>query len=321
MSPTGFHGNRNGFHLSHGGEGLLANLGPLRSMPGTWTGHGFNQIWRPFSGGGSDHFLALNLTSESLDFIGIGGTVPDRGLNEPDMLLNGIHYLHQINDANFPPPEGGNALHLEPGFWLSLPENQETPAPTVVRLASIPHGTTVLLQGGLAQHEIERIDGPPDIDAAMAVGGPPDFDDITPSFGPFLEQTFGAPNAPPPTPFVTNPLPLGINPDLVDANTQNLVPRRVLTSRLHRIHHLGLHVRHTQQLNVSTAEDGGALDIPFLGPNADVAEVSAFFWIEHVYKDDELQFLQLQYAQRVILTFNGIAWPHVSFANLVLTGG
>ena len=26
-------------------------LGPLAGLGGTWKGHGFNQIWRPFQGG------------------------------------------------------------------------------------------------------------------------------------------------------------------------------------------------------------------------------------------------------------------------------
>ena len=41
-----------------------APLGPLQDLPGTWTGKGFNVIWRPNSTPGEDHFLELNLTEE-----------------------------------------------------------------------------------------------------------------------------------------------------------------------------------------------------------------------------------------------------------------
>ena len=41
-------------------------LGALAALIGTWTGHGFNQIWRPNQG--ADHFLELNETIETIEF-------------------------------------------------------------------------------------------------------------------------------------------------------------------------------------------------------------------------------------------------------------
>jgi hypothetical protein len=60
-------------------------LGPLAELPGTWTGKGFNVIWRPFQGGppNQDHFLELNLTEETLTFEEIPGAIPNRGLRQP----------------------------------------------------------------------------------------------------------------------------------------------------------------------------------------------------------------------------------------------
>ena len=42
-------------------------LGPLADLSGTWKGHGFNQIWRPFHGT-QDRFLELNETNETMQF-------------------------------------------------------------------------------------------------------------------------------------------------------------------------------------------------------------------------------------------------------------
>jgi hypothetical protein len=95
-------------------------------------------------------FLELNLTSETLDFHVIPGAVPNRGLNpQTDLMLYGLHYLQRVSDAD--PPDfstSGQALHIEPGFFMNVPASQVPPnGPTIVRLASIPHGVTVVMQG------------------------------------------------------------------------------------------------------------------------------------------------------------------------------
>ena len=64
----------------------------------------------------------------------------------------------------------------------------------------------------------------------------------------------------------------------------------------------------------------GALgNIPFLAPNAEVAQVNASFWLERVTNPAGASFLQLQYSQTVLLNFNGLSWPHVTVGNLVKT--
>src|SRR4051812_13514641 len=72
-------------------------LGALSQLPGTWTGTGFNQIWRP-KHGTEDHFLQLNITREHLAFHSIGGLVPNRGFAQPDIEITGVRYLQQISD-------------------------------------------------------------------------------------------------------------------------------------------------------------------------------------------------------------------------------
>ena len=63
-----------------------------------------------------------------------------------DAFLNGIPYLQTINDVSVPANPIG--IHFEPGVWLSVPATtvpQE--GATIVRMASIPHGTTIEAQG------------------------------------------------------------------------------------------------------------------------------------------------------------------------------
>ena len=69
-------------------------LGPLAAFVGTFTGRGFNTIFRPNSTvsptqlpnmppeGPPDNVLELNLTSETLSFSAPLGTVPNRGTGQ-----------------------------------------------------------------------------------------------------------------------------------------------------------------------------------------------------------------------------------------------
>ncbi|MGA7445240.1 MAG: heme-binding protein [Terriglobales bacterium] len=158
------------------GPGMTAlNLGPLAFLAGCWRGPGFNAIWRPDNPKSLPHehppdktkrFLELNLPNDSFDFQIIPGVVPNRGLNpQTDLKLYGLHYLQRVSDADPHPskkvePHGysttaGQALHIEPGLFMKVPASkQPDPGDTpivnedaIVRMASIPHGVTVLMQG------------------------------------------------------------------------------------------------------------------------------------------------------------------------------
>jgi hypothetical protein len=150
-------------------------LGPLAFLVGSWQGPGFNAIWRPDNpqsdpvtspADQTRRFLELNLTNDSFDFQVIPGVVPNRGLNpQTDLSLYGLHYLQRTSDADPAPsprvlPAGysttaGQALHIEPGLFMNVPASQQpstgnTPIVNqnaIVRMGSIPHGTTVLMQG------------------------------------------------------------------------------------------------------------------------------------------------------------------------------
>jgi hypothetical protein len=281
---------------------LPANpLGPLQQLPGTWVGKGLNLIWRPNSAAGQDHFLELNVTEEVLEFAEIPGPIPNRGLLQPDIDMRGVRYLQQIKDAN-----NGAGLHVEPGIWASVPQT-ENPAevPTVVRMASIPHGTTILAQGISAQ-----VFGPP-----VVVNN-----NITPfEIGApnrkiqFREANLGIPSS------FRSPAAdiVGITQDMVDN------PNSVLLSGLS-----GKTVESTVVLEVSSAPTapvlgGGIANTAFLqgspaaGPNAQAALITATFWIESLKVDPGRPAeYQVQYTQTVLLNFNGLSWPHVSVATL-----
>ena len=79
----------------------------------------------------------------------IPGAIPNRGFLQPDINMFGLWYLQAIADANIKDADGNPAgLHLEPGVWATVPQTEHPQeVPTVVRMASIPHGTTVLAQG------------------------------------------------------------------------------------------------------------------------------------------------------------------------------
>jgi hypothetical protein len=148
------------------------NLGPLAFLAGSWRGPGFNAIWRPDNPQSrplttppnpTKRLLELNLTNDSFDFHVIPGVVPNRGLNpQTDLSLYGLHYLQRTSDADPSPgpkvkPPGYSttakqAQHIEPGLFMNVPAAiaGTTPpgnAPTIVRMGSIPHGVTVLMQG------------------------------------------------------------------------------------------------------------------------------------------------------------------------------
>src|SRR4029077_8595623 len=52
-------------------------------------------------------------------------------------------YMQQISEAST-----GAGLHIEPGIWAAVPHTTDPNEPaSVVRMASIPHGTVILAQG------------------------------------------------------------------------------------------------------------------------------------------------------------------------------
>lgn len=294
-----------------------ADLGALGGLVGTWQGTGLNVIWRPFQPAaaispvvfpgaptsGSDRFLELNLTTETLEFDLISGEIPNRGFLQGDLLMAGLRYLQQISDTNVTDPATNKnaGLHVEPGLWLSIPATTDPPVQaSVARLASIPHGTTIIAQGLMK----------------TAPGGPT----INPvSITPF---TIAPPNSPVNFPEQTLATQSNFRTSAPGSNniTQAMLdnPNSELTAAA-----AGLTIATTTTLTVSTGPTpvigGGTANTAFLqggpdGPNADAARVDATFWLQTTQGSSQPDLLQ--YSQLVLLNFNGLSWPHVTVGTL-----
>ncbi len=216
------------------------NLGPLAFLAGSWRGPGFNAIWRPDNPQSrplttppnpTKRLLELNLTNDSFDFHVIPGVVPNRGLNpQTDLSLYGLHYLQRTSDADPSPspkvkPPGYSttakqALHIEPGLFMNVPAATAggTPppgnAPTIVRMGSIPHGVTVLMQG--PNPGTTPTPGPPNIPPLRPFSTP---GNVYPGLSPMpFPGPYPGTNPPLPLPPGTpNPPAVGIQPIELDA--------------------------------------------------------------------------------------------------------
>lgn len=329
------------------------SLGPLAAFTGTFTGNGFNTIFRPDLGspttlptsvGSSDNLLELNLTSETLSFSPSLGSVPNRGEVNPDVFLNGVPYVQTVTDITDPSAPIG--IHFEPGLWMIVPSTKDPDEGTsLVRMASIPHGTTINCQG-----TFRTFAGPP---------SPPPVT-ITPSSGPFPSQT------------ATDAKTARIPQDLSTFIAAGTITQAMLTDPNTVLRDVFTKQTITTTTALSVAANpvsplfgGGAENIAFLkgdktasAPNAQVTQFSATFWIETVQStitvpdwspgDPALTIpadaitgaptpvfsvtpsaavttpfqatvtsTQIQYSQKTLLNFNGIIWPHVSVATLI----
>ena len=261
---------------------LAPALGPLAAFVGTFTGKGFNTIFRPNLGsptplpkaatGPDDNILELNLTCETLSFSAPLGTVPNRGEVQPDLFLNAVPYLQTINDITDPHQPVG--IHFEPGLWLAVPPTSDpAEGQTVARLASIPHGTTIDAQG-----TSQTVGGPPTIPPVSIIptlgGGGVAFPSLTAANG----NTFRIPQD------LTSFIAAGsITQAMLD--DPNVVLRNAIA---------GQTITSTTIITIATDPSsplfgGGVDNIAFLDgdaaltrPNAQTTELTATFWIETV---------------------------------------
>jgi hypothetical protein len=346
-------------------EGLTPPVGALAAFTGTFTGKGFNTIFRPQSTAtptsplGGDNVLELNLTSETLSFSATLGSVPNRGMVQGDIFLNGVPYLQTINDVTNPSQPIG--IHFEPGLWMAVPATTD-PAepPTVVRMGSIPHGTTIAAQGTVSPPAAGKPTIPPvGITPTLNRGGPIRF----------ASQTASDPN----TARIPQDLSAFITAGTITQailDDPNTVLRNAIASQ---------NIVSTTTISVNTTAaaplfGGGSDNIAFLlgdaaaltdpapaGPNAQTLSMRATFWIETVRhqivvppvgpghpvvlkpephpaglpvptfvvtppvvttapRTLTFESKQIQYSQEVFLNFNGLTWPHVSVATLVPHG-
>jgi hypothetical protein len=288
-------------------------LGALAGLEGTWKGHGFNAIWRPHNPPSQDRFLELNITDETLAFTKINGPIPNRGLAMHDINMFGLTYMQQISETST-----GAGLHIEPGIWANVPHTTDPNVPpSVVRMASIPHGTVVLAQGVAEVHPGGPQNIPDNNILPFFFGSPQppnsDFNSVA--------QTFTELKLSTPTTFRF------VAPGVTQAIVKN--PNSVLQTALASSLQ-GTTMKSRTFLNVSTthsivnAGGGGTANTAFLassgnppGGNARAAQVNATFWIETIAgTGGQPDKHQLQYTQLVMLDFNGIHWPHVTVGTL-----
>lgn len=272
-----------------------------------WKGTGFNMIWRPNRNnvsGDKDFFLELNMTDETLEFSAIQGGIANRGLLQGDITLGGASYLQTISDSF-----DNSGQHFEVGIWAHVPPTTDpAEAESVVRMGSIPHGTTVNLQGFALAAPAPLIQ--PASITPFKIGNPA-------ALVHFPEETL--------TNVTNSRTPLNRVATLDQAHLTN--PNLFLTDAIAGQTFVG-----TTVVIISSDPSppkgpdvgGGTDNIAFLqgtkdGPNANAAQVTAIFWIEQVKgQNGQDDFFQLQYTQRVLLNFNGLSWPHITVATLRL---
>ena len=169
---------------------------PLSFFQGKFAGPGFNTIFRPSgpknrenaaknpalgskfpidinteaikkAGVLDDNILELNLTREAWSFSTPLGQVPNRGSEgQDDIVLLGVPYTQSVRDVTNPDngtgdTSPGRPIHFEPGLFLHVPAvDKPQSGPTISRLASIPHGTTINATGLAPNPDVET-PGPP----------------------------------------------------------------------------------------------------------------------------------------------------------------
>jgi len=302
-------------------------LGPLRDLVGPkpadpkqdaakrkWRGHGFNLIWRPNFGGEfgpKSFFLQLNLTDEELDFTEITGTgIANRSLFERTITLGGIAYTQAIKDRF-----DHSGQHFEPGVWAHVPQTANPKEEsTIVRMGSIPHGTTINLQGTAKGPVATKPTFDPASITPFVIGNP---DAHIPHL---YEEDFSKDNNL--TRTDKNRLP-GLtcchlkNPNLFLSDA--LVNQTVLNTTVLRLTSDTSTAGSVPDVGGGTANIAsltGKGSVPTGGPNAAAPVVTATFWIEQVRDQQGEVFAQLQYSQRVLLHFEGASWPHITVATL-----
>ena len=292
------------------------DLGPLKLLPGTWKnqpslqGRGWNMIALPFAtepDSPLNYRLLVNQYNEVLEFNLVDKAVPNRGIRRngnttpSDQFVVTIDYeqvIEQIAAADFPNSglagHPGLPIHHEPGLWLHM-INEQTNGIDIARLATIPHGDSVLALGNSEEVsgsvEIHDVNGLP-------IGVPQDLDH--PYLAPYKH----------------------FHENLFEGLFDPVSPNELLKEA-----NRDVTVLNTTVLKVDTTlESGGIKNIPFIVKQANATEMNSTFWIQELQEQDEYgePRLRLQYSQVVMLDFfprrdglpGVIRWPHVSINTL-----
>lgn len=333
--------------LSSRGAPPAPKLGPLENLVGVWIarGTGWNMIALPFHNApsppaGFKFRVLMNQYDEELRFTFVDDDVPNRGLVRPgspdfDQFVVTLDYLQKIAQvaAEDRPDSGGLAgkpglpIHHEPGLWLydknRRSKDDEIKGDVVseveldvARLASIPHGNSVLALGKSEVHK-----GMPPI---PSLSGLPSgrFEDVaTPDYD-FRDASNPDPYLEPYRHYIDKPFMGNVTvpgfPGFSPADMNQIL----------RFANKGLKIVRTTTLTVdSTRRSGGIRNVPFSVREAEPVSMKSTFWIQELAEKDKngKPKLRLQYSQVVMLNFfrpredelpERAAWPHISIATL-----
>jgi hypothetical protein len=329
--------------LSNRGTSPLRDLGPLKHLLGVWKGDGtgWNMIALPFHNAppppaGFKFRVLMNQYNEELQFNFIDDDVPNRGLSRPDqppfdqfvVTLDYQQKIAQVAAEDRPNSNGlagakGLPIHHEPGLWL-YEKNRRSNDDKIIgaevskvvldiaRLASIPHGNSVLALGYSAKHE-----GMPDIPRLSGLPSGRFEDVLTPDYDfksdPYLEPYLHYIN----NPFMGNVVAAGF-PGFSPADMNEIL----------RFSNQGIDIVRTTTLTVdSTRKSGGISNVPFSVREAEPVSLKSTFWIQELADKDVngMPKMRLQYSQVVMLHFfhpredefpERAVWPHISIATL-----
>jgi hypothetical protein len=95
--------------------------------------------------------------------------------------------------------------------------------------------------------------------------------------------------------------------DFADVFGPDFDPNKTLNDVL-----AGQKVTSTQTYFVSTANNGGIVNIPFIHEHARATSWETAVWIENLANGKR----QMQYTQTIMIEFNGLAWPHIDVNTL-----
>jgi hypothetical protein len=271
------------------------DYGNLTGLIGTWQGaNGFNLIAVPDQNG--EFTLLVAPYTETLTVNALPATTPNRGLQTIANLPT-LQYSTTIIDL-----EDNVLMHAENGFWELITELPQNMGFDIFRLGSIPHGDALEAMGNSSAY-----DGPPVIDttlSAMPVGD-------LPAIG-------GKTSAGYTDPYIFPPKYPAFYPTS---------PNRTLVNYLAAQEKNGLTVTKTVELKVSTQNNGGINSIASLQTNANPTQFDATFWLETLTDSAGNITQQLQYSQRIMLSFpiktgysgQTILWPHINVNTLALS--
>jgi hypothetical protein len=189
-------------------------------------------------------------------------------------------------DMRITDAETNQPLHLETGMWFYMPGQPQT----IARSATVPHGNSLLALGNW-----QTVSGPPEIPNLSVI---PKVDE---------SKKRGYTD-----PYLRLPAPATFAASNVTKLLQDAIAKQKITE--------------TVQLDISTANGGGILNIPFVTANANATAFACTYWIETV--EDATTgntYQQLQYSQQTdlkfIKNFDGsgelIMWPHVNMNTLL----